>query len=131
MVASETLLPAMRRASLSAFLIEREASSMLVMIPFLTPWDLAKPWPVTSSFPSSDTSAMTALILVDPTSMAKIQSESFYICLDRELLVQLFKQRPLENVSFDLVGFCGDLLRQIGIDGVHLLLNHFVNHQTT
>jgi len=42
-VAEVMLLPAIRFASLIAFLIDFEASSILVIAPFLTPWDLVTP----------------------------------------------------------------------------------------
>ena len=44
-VAEVILLPAMRLASLIAFLMDFDASSIFVMAPFLIPWDLEIPCP--------------------------------------------------------------------------------------
>ena len=64
--------PETRFASLKAALIDLEASSILVILPFLSPCALAIPAPVIFILLSVPISAITAQIFVDPMSMARI-----------------------------------------------------------
>ncbi len=64
-------VPATLFASFKAFLIDFEASSMFVIMPFLRPCDFAIPAP-RIFIPSSLCSAMIAQILLEPISIPKI-----------------------------------------------------------
>jgi hypothetical protein len=65
-------VPAIRFASAIAVFIDFDASSIFVMLPRLTPCDLALPEPVIEMpLPLSPISAISAQTFVEPMSMAK------------------------------------------------------------
>lgn len=89
-------------ASLSAVFIDFEASSMFVMLPFLSPSALQTPAPVIDMDLSLLTSAIIAHIFVEPISMAKIvllNLESFDENLSFVLALEVFNQTFIKHAT--------------------------------
>src|SRR3989338_2919563 len=98
-------VPATRLASLSALLIDLDASSMLVMLPLRRPCAFAIPAPMICAWLSSSISAMSAQTLVEPISMAKtvrFKSNPLYIDFNRILALKRFNQPLIQQASFEL-----------------------------
>lgn len=89
-------------ASLSAVLMDLEASSMFVMLPFLRPCALQTPAPVMEMDLSLPTSAIIAHIFVEPISMAKIvllNLESLDKNLSFVLALKVFNQPFIKHIA--------------------------------
>ena len=66
------LVPAILTTSLTTVLIEFDANSIFVIEPFLRPWDLIVPIPITLTELFESCSTITAQICVEPISIPNI-----------------------------------------------------------
>src|SRR3989339_505358 len=104
-IALRSSVPATRLASLSALLIDLDASSMLVMLPLRSPCAFAIPAPIICALLSSSISAMSAQTFVEPISMAKtvrFKSNPLYIDFNWVLALKCFDQTLIQQTPFEL-----------------------------